>query len=85
MTSSQMLTVPPINSSFKVEVNGTLHWRDTYAFPHSEPSAPELEFPQPQLPTQCWSAPPTSAFNLYEDAPPHIQPYMSRDQFWRES
>lgn len=81
LTSNQ--TIPFINSSFKVEVNGSFHWRDSYPFQPPELPAPE-EF-QPQFPTQCWSAPPTSAFNLYEDTHAQMQSYISRDQFWRES
>ena len=79
--SAQM--IPSVNSSFKVEVNGTFHWRDTYAFPQPELPAPE-EF-QPQFPAQCWSAPQASAFSLYEDAQTQMQHYISRDQLWRES
>ena len=81
LTSNQ--TIPFINSSFKVEVNGSFHWRDPYAF--QPPELPALEEFQPQFPTQCWSAPPTSAFNLYEDTHTQMQSYISRDQFWRES
>lgn len=82
MAPAQLPAIPSMSSSFKVEVNGTLHWRENYSFPHFEPPAQE-EF-HPQFPTPCWSAPPSSAFSVYEDAQMHMQHYLSRDQFWRE-
>ena len=82
MAPAQLSAIPSMSSSFKVEVNGTLHWRENYSFPHFEQPAQE-EF-HPQFPTPCWSAPPSSAFSVYEDAQMHMQHYLSRDQFWRE-
>lgn len=82
LISNQMPSFPSANSSFKLELNRTFHWRESFAFPPSELPAEELQ--QPQFPTQCWSAP-SSGFSLFEDAQSQMQHYTSRDQYWRES
>lgn len=81
LNSAQFPSIPPANSSFKLEFNRTFQWRESYAFPPCEAPAEEL---QPQFPAQCWSAPP-SGFGMFEDAQSQMHHYTSRDQFWRES
>ncbi|XP_068740032.1 T-box transcription factor mls-1-like [Montipora capricornis] len=78
--------ISALNSSFKVEVNGTFQWRENFPFLPPELPVPEDFQVQPQFPTQCCSVPPpTSAFSLYEDAHVQMSHYLSRDQFWRET
>lgn len=81
LISTQVPSFPPASSSFKVELNRTFHWRESYAFQPLETPVEEIQ--QPQFPAQCWSAP-LSTFSLFEDVP-QMQQYTSRDQFWRES
>ena len=80
LISSQVPSFSSASSSFKLELNRTYHWRESYSFPPLETPVEELQ--QPQFPAQCWSAPP-SGFGLFEDM--QMQQYTSRDQFCRES
>jgi len=83
LISSQMPSFPSASSSFKLELNRTFHWRESFGFPPSE--LPTEELHHPQFPAQCWSAAPSSGFSLFEDAQSQMHHYTSRDQFWRES
>ncbi|KAL9988918.1 hypothetical protein ACROYT_G003413 [Oculina patagonica] len=78
--STQVPSFQSASSSFKLELNRTFHWRESYSFPPLEMPVEELQ--QPQFPAQCWSAPPPG-FSLFDDM--QMQQYTSRDQFWRES
>ncbi|XP_022795321.1 T-box transcription factor TBX6-like [Stylophora pistillata] len=65
----QISSVPSTNSSLKMELNRTLHLRESLSFgPHDLPT----DDIQTQFPAQCWSEPPLG-FNIFEDAQTQMQ------------